>query len=47
MLTVLKGKRAGIEEKDETCTRDPHRDFSAQRTVAQKMRFKKRRQDKF
>jgi len=37
-----KEKRAGIEEKAETSTKEQHRELSAQRLSAQKMRRKKR-----
>lgn len=46
IVTVLKRKRAGIEEKAEASTEEQHRELSAQRLVAQKMRCKKRQQDR-
>lgn len=46
IVTVLKWKRAGIEEIAEASTEEQHRELSAQRLVAQKMRYKKRQQDR-
>lgn len=46
VVTVLKWKRAGIEENAEASTEEQHRELSAQRLVAPKMRCKKRQQDR-
>lgn len=46
IVTGLKWKRVGIEEKAEASTEEQHRELSAQRLVAQKMRCKKKQQDR-